>query len=218
MKFDIKYKNSFRNESVIGQFDLGDHTTIEFKSDYEIPKDFKSGLIVGDSGSGKTSLARLYFNFKENDYSKSDCSILDIFDSKLSTLEITNALTIVGLGVPKLWLNSYANLSNGQKARFDIAYRLLTDEIVVIDEFTSLVDRDVAKTMCLLMNKLSTKQDKKIVLVTCHHDVIDYLETDFIIDCDKQELTTVKKKDYQSKSSSRNVIEVPGNIIKSFTI
>lgn len=218
MKFDIKYKNSFRNESVIGQFDLGDHTTIEFKSDYKIPKDFKLGLIVGDSGSGKTSLARLYFNFKENDYSKFDCSILDIFDSKLSTLEITNALTIVGLGVPKLWLNSYSNLSNGQKARFDIAYRLLTDEVVVIDEFTSLVDRDVAKTMCLLMNKLSTKQDKKIVLITCHHDVVDYLETDFIIDCDKQELTTVKKKDYQLKLSLRNVIEVPGNIIKSFTI
>lgn len=79
-------------------------------------------------------------------------------------------------------------MSNGQKARAEIALQLATDrEIIVIDEFTSVVDRTIAKIMAHTVQKIARRQNRKIVLLSCHYDVIEWLNPCWIVDCNKQE-------------------------------
>jgi GNAT superfamily N-acetyltransferase len=64
-------------------------------------------------------------------------------------------------------------------ARDDIA-------MIVIDEWTSVVDRTVAKVMSHCIQKHARKTGKKIVLMSCHYDVIEWLNPDWVIDANKQ--------------------------------
>ena len=62
--------------------------------------------------------------------------------------DIVNALTHVGMGSTPEWITPYQYLSTGQKMRADLAFCLLNDqETIVFDEFTSVVDRQVAKVV-----------------------------------------------------------------------
>jgi GNAT superfamily N-acetyltransferase len=56
----------------------------------------------------------------------------------------------------------------------------------VIDEWTSVVDRTVAKVMCHCIQKHARKTNTQIVLLSCHYDVIEWLNPDWIIDANKQ--------------------------------
>ena len=61
MKFnitkEIKFNNSFRNQSVIDKFDLNiNNYTESFNGNIELEnKEWSIGLIVGNSGTGKTT-------------------------------------------------------------------------------------------------------------------------------------------------------------------
>ena len=62
-----------------------------------------------------------------------------------SIKEITGALTAVGFSSPPNWIKPYHVLSNGERFRCDLARAILEGgELVVFDEFTSVVDRTVA--------------------------------------------------------------------------
>jgi GNAT superfamily N-acetyltransferase len=56
--------------------------------------------------------------------------------------------------------------------------------LVVFDEFTSVVDRTVAKIGSAAVAKAvrSGRSCEKFVAVTCHYDVIDWLEPDWVLD------------------------------------
>jgi hypothetical protein len=63
-------------------------------------------------------------------------------------------------------------LSNGEKFRVDLARRLLEGgELVACDEFTSVVDRQVAKIGAHAVQKFIRRADRRFVAATCHHDV-----------------------------------------------
>ena len=69
-----------------------------------------------------------------------------IFPEGMQTSEITRMLCSVGFASPPDWLKAYSCLSQGEKMRVDIARALcLPQQVVVFDEFTSVVDREVAK-------------------------------------------------------------------------
>lgn len=72
--------------------------------------------------------------------------MIDSFDAALSTEQISAALSAVGFNTIPAWLRPCATLSNDEKFRCDLA-RLLVEPrpLVWIDEFTSVVDRQVAK-------------------------------------------------------------------------
>ena len=53
---------------------------------------------------------------------------------------------------------------------------------MVFDEFTSVVDRQVAQTACLAVAKAVRKSEKRFVAVSCHYDILDWLEPDWIFD------------------------------------
>jgi hypothetical protein len=72
-------------------------------------------------------------------------------------------------------------LSNGQQFRVNPA-RTLAEKpgLAVVDEFTSVVDRTVAKIGSAAVAKTVRRRGGKFVVVTCHYDVLDWLEPDWV--------------------------------------
>jgi ABC-type lipoprotein export system ATPase subunit len=182
-----KYIPTFRTRKVEGMFDVPVSDNLVRKWAFDIPlneKPWQVGLIVGASGSGKTTLARSFFaeDAYHSGFSWSASSLLDDFDEDKSVREITDALSHVGFSSPPAWLLPYRVLSNGQKFRAEIARLLLSEkQIVVFDEFTSVVDRTVAKAASVATAKFARKRNQQFVAVTCHDDVEPWLQPDWVV-------------------------------------
>jgi GNAT superfamily N-acetyltransferase len=102
-----------------------------------------------------------------------------------SVEDITKAFNSVGFSSPPSWLKPYSVLSNGEKMRVDLARAILSeDNLFVFDEFTSVVDRNVAQIGSFAMQKAIRKTSKKFIAVTCHYDVEDWLLPDWVFDTD----------------------------------
>lgn len=93
----------------------------------------------------------------------------------------------IGLTSVPCWIRPVYTLSNGQKARAIAALQMAHEEIFVIDEWTSVVDRTVAKAMSNCLQKFARAKNRQVVVLSCHYDVIEWLNPDWIIDCNKQE-------------------------------
>ncbi len=157
--------------------------------------DWQIGVIVGRSGSGKTSIAKKLFSesyIQGFDYN-SKC-VLDDFPKELETNEITHMLCSVGFASPPDWLKSYDCLSQGEKMRVDIARALSLDkQLVVFDEFTSVVDREIAKVSAFAISKAVRRSTRKFIAVTCHYDVVDWLDPDWVFCTDTMEFSRKKE-------------------------
>jgi hypothetical protein len=143
------------------------------------------------SGSGKTSIGRQIFGdpapFWEPEWPH-DKPIIDGIAPGGDFDAVTGALGSVGLGSVPTWLRPYPVLSNGEKFRADLA-RLVCEapERAVVDEFTSVVDRQIAKFGALAFSKAWRRLRKnKVVLLTPHYDVIEWLEPDWVFDTAKK--------------------------------
>lgn len=184
---ESKPKKSFRIASVIGKFDLpSEHIIENFNGDINLPDNWQIGLIVGKSGTGKTTIAKeLFPDSYITNFQYTSESILDDMPKDKSVEEITSAFNSVGFSSPPSWLKPYSALSNGQKMRVDLANAILSDkELFVFDEFTSVVDRNVAQIGSFAMQKAIRKTNKKFIAVTCHFDVEDWLLPDWVFDTD----------------------------------
>lgn len=146
------------------------------------------GLIVGASGSGKTSLAEKIFG-KKSIRSPLDLErpIIDQFPESFDYETCAALLGGIGLTAVPCWIRPAKTLSNGQRARAEAALLMSGEGISVIDEWTSVVDRTVAKVMSHCVQKYARRHEKQIVLVSCHYDVIEWLNPDWIIDCNRAE-------------------------------
>ena len=190
-----EYKPSFRTEKVVGMFDVPVQQKITKSWEVKIPiEDFSwnVGLIVGASGSGKTTISKRAFSnaafFEGNQWGSE--SFLNDFSQDLDVKTITDALSHVGFASPPSWLLPYHALSNGQKFRADLARAILeTKNVLVFDEFTSLVDRTVAKIGSYAVQKFIRKMKRQFVAVTCHYDVSEWLEPDWIYDVSTMEFS-----------------------------
>jgi len=189
--------DSFRAQSVVGSFTLSD-VKLEKRFKGSIPiedEDWQIGAIVGRSGSGKTSIAKQLFPeayIKSFEYTHK--CVLDDFPQDLETGEVTKTLSSVGFASPPDWLKSYDCLSQGEKMRVDIARALcLKRELTVFDEFTSVVDREIAKVSAFAISKAVRRSNKKFIAVTCHYDVVDWLDPDWVFCTDTMEFSRKKE-------------------------
>lgn len=188
-KFVIEQKigNSFKVNKIKSMFDV-DVDVIKKEFDINIPIEdinWNIGLIVGASGSGKTTIATRMFNDFDlfNGYEWKSQSIVDDFNSELTPKQITEALSSVGFSSPPDWLKPFAVLSNGQKMRAELARFILeSKKPIIYDEFTSVVDRQVAKIGSAAIQKFIRKNNKQFIAVSCHYDIEEWLEPDWVYD------------------------------------
>ena len=185
--FDIVRKNSvkntFRVSKIEADFDIKpEHSNEHFEGNIEIPEKWNIGVIVGGSGTGKTTIAKEIFGDQYiTDFQYSADSVIDDMP-KTDIDNITKMFYSVGFGSVPSWLKPYNVLSNGEKMRVDLARAMLERDFVVFDEFTSVVDRNVAKTACIAINKAVKKTGKKFVAISCHYDILDWLQPDWVFD------------------------------------
>lgn len=150
----------------------------------ELPKDFGIGVIVGASGTGKSTLLKSFGTPTYNEWT--DGSIASHF---FNPVDASEKLAAAGLMSVPEWIKPFHVLSNGQQFRANLARSLKDDAI--IDEFTSVIDRNVAKAASTAMARYVRKNNVKgIVLATVHRDILEYLEPDWIIDTDRGEWTS----------------------------
>lgn len=149
-----------------------------------IPSEFGIGLIVGPSGSGKSSLLKTFGAEAVVDWS-ADMAICSHFKD---AEDAQRRLSAVGLNSIPAWMRPYHVLSTGEKFRADLARRLVRG--AVIDEFTSVIDRNVAKACSHALRRYCNSEGLTgIVLASCHHDIVPWLQPDWVFDTGTGRLT-----------------------------
>ncbi|GDY13438.1 hypothetical protein LBMAG53_23160 [Planctomycetota bacterium] len=163
----------------------GAHFDLDAELDIEPDGPWKIGVVVGPSGSGKTSIGRQFFG-KDSFFSPTwptDAPIIDAIGSDADFDAVTAALASVGLGDVPAWLRPFQALSMGEQFRATLA-RLVVEApaAAVVDEFTSVVDRQIARIGAMAFAKAWRRTAGRVVLLTPHYDVLDWLEPDWVFD------------------------------------
>lgn len=175
-------------------FDIpcAEHQEFRLRANLDIEDlDWSVGAIVGGSGKGKTQLARRAWPehyVEPGGYSWNGACVLDDFPAEMAVNDVISQLTAVGFSSTPAWLRPFSALSTGQRHRAEVA-RALCDPFAVVDEFTSTVDRTVAKALCVAVSRHVRRAEQRFVAVTCHRDVLDWLEPDWVYDIDEGTLT-----------------------------
>lgn len=171
---------------VEGLFDVPPAERAELRWSVDLPieeKPWNVGLIVGPSGCGKSTVARRFFAepMARSFEWPADRSVLDAFPKAMGVKDIVELLSSVGFSSPPSWVRPFHVLSNGEQFRVSLA-RLLAElpELAVVDEFTSVVDRTVAQIGSAALAKTVRRRGQKFVAVTCHEDVLEWLQPDWV--------------------------------------
>lgn len=221
--------NNFRCKMACDSLDIDiqKKSTHHLKIDnIEIPQDWNVGIIFGASGSGKTTLAKYLFG--ESIFTSpinEDQPIINQFPESFNYDQCASILNGIGLTSVPCWVRPVKTLSNGQRARAEAALLMsLSNEVCLIDEWTSVVDRTVAKAMSHCVQKFAKRNNKKIILLSCHSDILEWVNPDWVIDCNKQEFQLPSgngfflSKEKKLNSQFGKLTDLHGNILASIII
>lgn len=225
IKHSCKDFTSFRAEKVKSLFNAeSGHTWEHIANIPTEDDDWQIGMIVGPSGSGKTSIGRsIWEDVRIYDPAEGwpeDAPIIDHIAPDKDLSIATAALGGVGLGDVPSWLRPFKVLSNGEQFRAGLA-KIICDapEKCIIDEFTSVVDRQIAQIGAGAFSKAWRRnKGSKVVLLSCHYDVIDWVQPDWVYDTREGVLV---KKPLNAPSLNYKFgrqTEVTGNFLKSIII
>lgn len=182
-------------------------------------------LICGKSGSGKsTILNEVYGTSKPIMYDYSKCVISQF--PRLTEEEVCDLLSSMGLASVPTWLRKPQELSNGEKARLDIAKAIYDANggIVLLDEYTSVVNRSAAKSMSHALQRYARQKGLKIIIASCHFDIVEWLQPDYMFnlehrdengEVEMEKMVYEDIKDYNVYQSPRDIdilteaVEVP---------
>ena len=192
----------------------GTSTFFPWEAPTKIPKEYNIGVIYGASGSGKSTLLKEFGSEDVHHWDKNK-AILSHFDSPDEGI---NKLSAVGLNSIPTWYKSYDVLSNGEAFRADLSRSIHSG--VVIDEFSSIVDRNVAKSASVGLSKYIRRNNiTNVVLSTCHEDVLDWLEPDWVINTNNGEVYNGDFiNDQLSISKYIEQATISGQCLKTITI
>ena len=202
---------SYRAERVRSMFNATNDQATRFSLSADLPVDpdgdWQIGVIAGPSGSGKTSIGNLlwgggYVYNPDGMWSATDPIVDEIARGVTGAFDnVVGSLSSAGLGDVPAWLRPYPVLSTGQRFRADLA-RILAErpERVVVDEFTSVVDRQIACVGAGAFAKTWRRGPGKVVLLTCHYDVLDWLEPDWVFDTATRRFHTNASREKEGES------------------
>lgn len=159
---------------------FSDKSKVTINNNLELPNDWQIGLIYGPSGSGKTTILNTLGQQKENTWDSNKSIISNFYPIDFE--EASKVLCAVGLSSIPVWFRPFHLLSNGEQFRANLA-RILIEEsdIHLIDEYSSVVDRTVAKSASFSISKwIRNKPNKRVVFASCHEDIIEWLQPDWI--------------------------------------
>jgi energy-coupling factor transporter ATP-binding protein EcfA2 len=186
--------NDYRSARVKSLFNAETGANFDLSADLPIDdSEWRIGLVVGPSGSGKTSIGREMFDgaalFDGGDWPH-DKPIIEAIAPDGSFDAVTAALSSVGLGTVPTWLRPFHVLSNGEQFRANLA-KIISEAPgkIIIDEFTSVVDRQIAKFGAMAFSKSWKRTGGQCVLLSCHYDIIEWVEPDWVFDTGKNEFT-----------------------------
>ena len=151
-------------------------------------EDWNILLICGKSGSGKsTILKEIYGDVKQIVYDYSKCVISQF--PNYTEEEVCDLLQSIGLSSVPTWLRKPQELSNGERARLDIAKAIYdaNDRPVLIDEYTSVVNRSAAKSMSHALQRYARQKNIKVIIASCHFDIIEWIQPDFIFNLEHKD-------------------------------
>jgi GNAT superfamily N-acetyltransferase len=157
--------------------------------------DWNIGVILGSSGSGKTTILKKCGDLRKPNFDI-DKPLISNFDW-LEPKDATLVLTSMGLSSVPTWLRPFNTLSNGEQYRATLAYLVASakdGEVILVDEYTSVVDRDVAKAMSYALQKYIRRENKRIILASCHYDILEWLMPDWT--CSPQKGGALERCDY----------------------
>lgn len=222
--FDIIRKSdvdkTFRVAKIMSDFDIDtSHAKEHFKGSLNLPEHWNIGVIVGGSGTGKTTIAKELFGKNGFDVFEYNAkSVVDDMPKNKTVDEITKMFYSVGFGSVPSWLKPYNVLSNGEKMRVDLARAMLEKDFIVFDEFTSVVDRQVAQTASIAINKAVKRLNKQFVAVSCHYDILEWLEPDWIFDTNEMKYFFGNAHDLKKHIQSEDVLLASGQNLRSIII
>ena len=184
----IKLKSSIKNDDytnyVYDAFDIQNKEETEVEVSFNLSKakdfDWNIGVIYGSSGSGKTTILKRIGELSKSSFD-AEKALISNFDW-LEPKDATLLLTSMGLSSVPTWLRPFHLLSNGEQYRAELAYKVgkaKDNEVILVDEYTSVVDRDVAKAMSFALQKYIRKTNKRIILASCHYDIMEWLMPDW---------------------------------------
>jgi ABC-type ATPase involved in cell division/GNAT superfamily N-acetyltransferase len=183
---DTAINRSARVMQLEGIFDVPPADRSALSWDVSLPleeREWNIGLIVGPSGCGKSTIARELWPaeyVKTFEWSPA-AAIVDNFPPEMSIKDITALLNSVGFSSPPSWLRPFGILSNGEQFRVTMARAIAElPALCVIDEFTSVVDRQVAQIGSSAIAKTVRRRGSKLIAVTCHYDVEPWLCPDWV--------------------------------------
>ena len=172
-------------------------------------------LICGKSGSGKSTILReIYGDVKPIEYDYNKCVISQF--PRLSEEEACDLLSSMGLSSVPTWLRKPQELSNGERARLDIAKAIYDANggIVVLDEYTSVVNRTAAKSMSHALQRYVRQKGLKVIIASCHIDIIEWLQCDYMFnlehrdengEVEMEKMVYEDGKDYNAYQSPRDI-------------
>jgi ABC-type glutathione transport system ATPase component len=189
VKNTCKNFDGYRSARVKSLFNAERGDTFEMEADIPVEDmEWGIGLIVGASGTGKTSIGKKLFGGGHivdlYDNWDNDKPIVEAIAPNADFDTVTGALANVGLGDVPSWPRPFKALSNGQQFRAGLA-RLIVEapDECIVDEFTSVIDRQIAKIGAMAFSKgWRRNKGKKIVLLSCHYDIIEWLQPDWVFD------------------------------------
>jgi ABC-type lipoprotein export system ATPase subunit/GNAT superfamily N-acetyltransferase len=146
-------------------------------------------LFTGPSGSGKSSLLQAagaqLGAIDALSLTLPDRALVDALGGPLE--ERLNRLAACGLSEARLLLRTPAELSEGERYRFRLAYALsramASPGFVTADEFCATLERTLAKVIAFNLRKAVTRSRVGALVATTHEDLVEDLRPDLWVRC-----------------------------------